>query len=249
MSEISKNYSLITLGWKSVENLRSVITTAISSTIRPYEIIIVINPYNGEIQERILSFIRQVPQLLQENGILFKGASLTHNVGVGPAWNLAMCMASQDNLIVINDDCKVANNVFEKMVNKLNENPLNGMVGVEWGGKPEEDFGPTPKGFLIGLRKEMLNKIGMFRESHAPFADERELGLRALVNNWNCVIAEGCSYHHVCDFSSNIEIPIPYLENTIIPVEFMAKIESRQQAIINNHNKILNSRKTSGNLI
>jgi hypothetical protein len=231
-----EKYSLITLGWKSWENIEYIIQSAYTATIKPTEIIIVVNKYADFNANSIEFTINTYKQGWKGEKILLKTAYLSHNIGVGPAWNLAVCMASNDNVIIINDDCQVENNIYEKMVSKLNEHRHNGMVGVEWGGKPEEDVYPTPKGFLMGFKKQMLYDIGMFREQYAPFADERELGLRALVRGWKCAIAEGCSYHHICDFSNNPTNPIPFLENIINPRELQLKLEPIQQALIDEYN-------------
>ena len=225
-----KNYSLITLGWKSLDNIKAVYKEADESTHPPKEFVVVNNYFNSTVGSEIESFITKAPRT--------KYVLPSANIGIGLAWNLAMCMAESRHCIIVNDDCRVGRNTYELMMKEFDKEEKVGCVGVTWGGKPE-DKKPTPQGFLIAFDKEMIYSIGGFKEFYNPFADERELCLRGWVGGYKSRVAEGCEYSHIHDISNNPYQSIPFLGKTIVPREIQENLEPIMKKFIDYYNSVL----------
>lgn len=197
------NYSLITIGYKSVSNVLSALTEAKNSTIPPKETIVIYNPYQN------------VDIFLETNKRVDKYALLSHNIGCCKAFNLGLKMCSEQYAVVLSDDCRVGINTYEKMLNEFND-PKVGIVGVESGGSYNEKS--IAKGFILMLSIKMINEIGGYDELASPLADETELGYRAWANGWKTAIAPNCQWHHVHDISNNPYAEINYLGQIVSPM-------------------------------
>lgn len=230
MLELSKNYSLITLGWKSLDNIKAVYKEAEESTHKPKEIIVVNNYYNSTVGSEIESFLTKAPKT--------KYVLPYANIGIGLAWNLAMYMSSSQYCIIVNDDCRVGKNTYELMMREFEKEDMVGSVGVCWGENPQ-DKKPTPQGFLIGFNMKMILSIGGYKEFYNPFADERELCLRGWVSGWSSVVAPNCEYQHVHDISNNPEQEIPFMGKRIVPRRIQEKTEPTILQFINHYNCLL----------
>jgi GT2 family glycosyltransferase len=226
------SYSIVTIGYKSLKNIQTCINQAFSSTKPPDEFIVIINPYDHLESSKILDYV-------QKDSRITRWAYMSQNVGVATAWNLGMAMSTKEHIVVLNDDCQVGPTTYEKMINKFHNDKV-GIVGVLWGGEPE-DPAPSPQGFLLAFRKSMIQKIGGYSEYASPLADERELSMRALANGYTLEVAEGCQWHHIHDISNNVHTVIKYLGSEWIPIKDQKKTIEQLDSIIKLHGlKIIN---------
>ncbi len=226
------NYSLITLGWKSLQNIKNVIQDAQASTQPPSEIIVVINHYDIEASKDILEYVSHEPAVT-------RWTYNSQNIGIGAAWNLGMHMAKSDVLVVVNDDCRVGVNTYERMASEFGKDPKVGAVGVLEGGKPHEDCRMTPQGFLIAYSKQMIVDIGGYLEFYNPLADERELCLRGWRYGWKSRVVQDTQWNHVHDISNHPEQQIPYLGDTVTANDINRELEPIVQQIRMDHNQAI----------
>ena len=195
------DYSIFTIGWKSLNNVKLCVKEAYSSTLPPSEFCVVVNPY-GEDTQKIIDYCVNEEKITRY-------AILSQNVGCGRAFNMAFNMCNFPYVVVLNDDCRVGPHTYEKMIREFEDEKV-GIVGVERGGRPEHKR-MTVKGYLLAYRLEMISDIGGYNMSNGPLADEHGLGLKAWANGWESVVAEGCEWHHVHDISSFPDQNIPFM--------------------------------------
>lgn len=222
------SYSIITIGYKSLDNIRACVEEAYASTLLPDEFIVIVNPYDQETAKRIAEYIVSEPKITRY-------ALMSQNVGVATAWNLGMAMSTSDYIVVLNDDCRVGPTTYEKMIQEFS-NPDVGIVGVEWGGNPG-DARPTAKGYLLSFSKELFLNIGGYSEKSSPLADEVEYGLRAWANGYETAIAKNCSWFHIHDISNNPQTTINYLGSPWTPVIDQPKSIEESKELISKYNK------------
>lgn len=223
------SYTLITLGWKSLQNIKNVYEDALNSTLPPNEFVVIINPYDISETDKIISFVTK-----QEKT---RYIICSNNIGIGVAWNLGMYISKTKQVIIVNDDCRVGKDTYKKIIDEFDKDDRIGGVGVKWGNPTDKR--PTPEGFLIAFNLNMIFDIGGYKEFYNPLADERELCLRGWIHGWKSSIAEGCEYSHVHDISNNPYQPIPYLGDTLIPRHFQERMEPVIKKYIDEYNKRL----------
>ena len=219
-------YSLISVGYKSVNNIRNVVQQAANSSTPPTEIIILINHYQDSITNEILQYVQNEPRIT-------RWSYFSQNVGVATAWNLGMMSSTTEHLIILNDDCSVGRQTYEQMVQPF-ENPEVGVVGVLAGGEGG-DARLTAQGFLLAYRRSMILKIGGYSELASPLAHEQELGLRAWAAGYKTRIVPA-QWEHVHDISNNPGETIYYLGRPHVPQEFQQRTEPLCQALVREHN-------------
>ena len=230
-------YSITTIGYKSAENIKRAVEEAfIYSTFKPTEFVVVINPYEFNIAEteRILAYVKAEPRVT-------RWAYMSQNVGCAKAFNIGFKLCEEEFIVALSDDCRVGPSTYSRMISGFSD-PFVGVVGVESGGKPEEDATITAKGFLLAYRKSMIDKIGGYDEIASPLGDEREFGLRAAINGYRTVIVPGCEWHHIHDISNHPTDKINYFGRVISPKgenPFQERTEGILQAKINEYNKKL----------
>ena len=214
------SYSVVTIGYKSLDNVKRAVDQASNSSLPPDEIIVIVNPYvyndqTGPIIDYVCS--------PRKDSRITGWALISQNMGCAKGFNLGMSLSKSDYVVLLNDDCSVGPTTYEKMIKEFEKQDV-GVVGVEAGGRPEYD--PiTAKGFLLAYRKKMIEEIGGYDEIASPLACENELGYRAWANGWSTVIAPGCDWFHIHDISNNVKDRINYLgeemspegENPLIP--------------------------------
>lgn len=200
------NYCLISIAWKSLQNIKNVIEDAHNSTLKPQEIVVIINPYNDQDTTEIRNYVKSDPRIT-------RWIDCSQNIGCATAWNVGLFSNNCEYCVVVNDDCRVSNMTYENMIYSLAQDNV-GMVGVELGGF-DVDKVKTPKGFLFAIRKSILMKVGGFKEIASPLADEVELGLRLATTGYKLVQAPNCSWSHIHDISNDPHQPIKYLGNYI----------------------------------
>jgi GT2 family glycosyltransferase len=221
-------YSLITLGWKSLENIQNVIADAYNSTLLPEEIIVVINNYDPVVAAQIKDYVSTVAT---------RYVYCSQNIGIATAFNLGMNISTTDIFVIVNDDCRVGPETYERMVAEFKDVEV-GNVGVIAGGKAE-DSRPSLQGFLIAHRREMIEQMGGYLQTYSPLACERELCLRGWTAGWKSVVAPHCLYHHVHDVSNFPDQVIPYLSSKIVPSQFVKQNEPQLDVVRDFHNALL----------
>lgn len=224
-------YSIIVIAYKKLQNLINCLHDAFNSSLLPTEVIVLINPYDQEETARIFDYV-------QKDSRITRWAYTSQNVGAATAWNLGMAMSNCEYMVVLSDDCRVGPTTYKNMISEFYNDDSVGVVGVEWGGKPE-DAAPTPKGFLIAYKKSMVKNIGGYSEKSSPLADEREFGLRALANGYKAKVANNCDWHHIHDVSNNPNAIIKYIGNEYTVSDCVAKYELEIKSSIEQYNKTI----------
>ena len=195
---------------------------AFASTLPPDEFIVIVNPYQPEVANELIQYVFSEPRITRYS-------LMSQNVGVATAWNLGMAMSTSDYIVILNDDCRVGQDTYEKMINEFSD-PEVGIVGVLAGGFPE-DPRMTAQGFLLAFSKKLFLDIGGYHEQSSPLADEVEYGLRAWASGYKTVIAPDCSWHHIHDISNNPNTVINYLGKPWIPTQGVPEYKDRVKGL------------------
>ena len=103
------SYSIVTIGYKSLQNIKHCVNEAYQSTLPPDEFILLINPYDEQTAKDILRYAISDTRIS-------KYAFMSQNVGVATAWNLGMAMSTSDYIVILNDDCRVGPQTYENMI-------------------------------------------------------------------------------------------------------------------------------------
>lgn len=205
------NYSLITIGYKSLDNIIKSIEEAKNSTLPPKEIIVIINSY---------AYNDQTPKILQyvsSSKDITRWVYCSQNIGCAKAFNIGFSLATQEVMVALSDDCRVGPNTYELMMQEFNNHRV-GIVGVKNG----DPFRVIAEGYLLAFRAQMIKEIGGYDEIASPLADETEFALRAYHHMWESAIAPGCQWSHVHDISNNPTHLINYLGEEMSPQGFNA---------------------------
>lgn len=224
------SYSIVVIGYKSLQNIKDCVNEAYQSTSPPNEFVLIINPYDQQTGNEILSYAVSDQRITRY-------AYMSQNVGVATAWNLGMAMSTSDYMVILNDDCRVGDTTYEKMIQEFSD-PEVGIVGVLAGGFPE-DPRMTAQGFLLAYSKKLFLDIGGYHEKSSPLADEAELGMRAWANGYKTVIAPGCSWHHIHDISNHPATVINYLGSPWVPTEGVPKYREGIKPLLDKYRKAL----------
>lgn len=203
------SYAVVTIGYKSIENVVRAVEQASNCSLPPDELVVVINPY-GDYDET-----DRIYEYVEEEKRITRWVLLSENVGCAKAFNIGFSACRSDYIVALSDDCAVGPNTYEAMMKEF-EGDKVGVVGVTAGGRPD-DAVVTAQGFLLAYRKEMISNIGGYDEVASPLADEREFGLRAASHGWSTAIVEGCEFHHIHDISNHPTDNILYMGKEVSP--------------------------------
>ena len=230
-----KTYSVITIGYKSLENIKNRINEVYNGPNPPDEFILIINYYSDE-SWRILEYAKNEDRITRY-------VFCSQNIGFAKAINLGCSICKTDNFIILNDDCKINQNTCFSLSEMLVDN--YGISTILLGGK-SGDIIKIPQGFILGLKKEMIQKIGgyIYDEIASPLGCERELTYRAKTLGYDLINDDNLYYHHIHDISNNPYNIINYFGNSVTPQGvngFQTETEKLLEEKINDHkNKILN---------
>lgn len=234
---MTKSYSIITIGYKSLKNILDRLDEVYNGPTPPDEFILIINYYSDE-SWKILEHAKNDSRITR---FVF----CSQNIGFAKAINLGCSISKSDNLIVLNDDCKINQNTCYELSESLVDN--YGISTILRGGK-KDDIAPMPQGFILGLRKDLINEIGgyVYDEIASPLGCERELTYRLKSKGYDLIFKPNLFYSHVHDISNNPTTTINYLGTEMSPQgekAFQFHTESELNKRIENHkNKILNGK-------
>lgn len=207
---MEKNYSVITIGYKSLDNIKHRLSESYDGPNPPDEFILVINHYSDE-SYKILDFAKNESRIT-------RFAYFSQNVGFAKAINIGYKLCKSENFIVLNDDCSINQTTLTGLVDLLDEEGI-GITSILTGGYPNDPI-ITPQGFILGLKKEMIEKIGgyVYDEVASPLGCERELTYRANYFGYKFKNNNSLYYKHIHDISSNPTTMINYMGELISPL-------------------------------
>lgn len=222
------DYSIITIGYKSLDNIVKRTNEAYNSTRPPKEFVIVINPYGDLVEtDKITEFAKADPRVT-------RWALMSQNIGCAKAFNLGFDLCKEECVFALSDDCSVGPETYEKMAAHFTNHNV-GIVGVE-SGHTEGDKYSAAKGFLVAYRRSMLIEIGGYFEEFSPLACERELCMKCQHMGWSMVIASDCKWSHIHDISNNPHHTIEYMGDRITPNDFIPLMYPKVQERIDVYN-------------
>ena len=196
------SYAIIVIGYKSLTNIINRINEAYTNGT-PNEFILIINYYSEE-SYKILEYAKNDTRITRY-------IYCSQNIGFAKAMNLGASIAKSDYLIIANDDCATNSQTHRNLSEALNEEQ-NGISCIELGVRSGDTI-PTPKGFILGIKKSMIPKIGgyIYDECASPLGCETELTYRAKAHGYNLVLIKNFHYQHVQDISNHPRTMINYL--------------------------------------
>lgn len=197
------NYSIVMIGYKSLDNIKNRINEAYSDGA-PNEFILIIN-YFSEESLKILDYAKTEPRITRY-------IYCSQNIGFAKAINLGASISKSNNIIIANDDCSTNSRTHKNLCLALDQKETNGISCLEIGGKHDDTI-PVPKGFLLAVKKSIIPKIGgyLYDEIASPLGCERELTYRIKVAGYDLVLANDCHHQHVHDISNHPQTMINYL--------------------------------------
>jgi hypothetical protein len=203
-----KNYSVITIGYKSLDNIKNRLSEVYDGPNPPSEFILIINYYSDE-SWRILEYAKNEPRITR---YIF----CSQNIGFAKAINIGYKICQSENLIILNDDCKINQHTCFALSEMLKDN--YGISTILRGGK-YDDIIPIPQGFILGLKKETIEKSGgyVYDEIASPLGCERELTYRIKVAGYDLVNDSTLYFEHVHDISNNPTTNINFLGSVVRP--------------------------------
>ena len=235
---MEKTYSVVTIGYKSLENIKNRVNECFNGDNPPNEFILIINNYSDE-SWAILEYAKIEKRITR---YIFS----SQNIGFAKAINIGYKISKSDNLIILNDDCKVNQDTCFKLSEMLVNN--YGISTVLLGGK-FEDILPMPQGFILGVRKDVIELCGgyVYDEIASPLGCERELTYRVKTKGYNLISDSGLFCQHVHDISNHPSDTINYLGKNMSPkgenafqddteIELNKKINEHKVKIINGIN-------------
>lgn len=201
-------YTVITLGYKSLENIKNRINECYNGSNPPKEFILIIN-YYSDISLDILEYAKKEDRIT-------RFIYCSQNIGFAKAMNLGYKISTTEKLIILNDDCSINQDTCFSLTDCLKEN--FGISTILRGGK-HDDIIPIPQGFILGLRKDIIDKIGgyIYDEIASPLGCERELTYRIKYHGYDLHINENLYFKHYHDISNNPTTMINYLGKAISP--------------------------------
>jgi hypothetical protein len=234
---MSSTYSIITIGYKSLSNIVNRINECYSGPNPPNEFILIINYYSEE-SYKILEYAKNESRITRY-------VFCSQNIGFAKAMNLGYKLSNSENLIILNDDCQINQNTCYTLSEMLINN--FGISTILLGGKPG-DLCPMPQGFILGIKKIIVDKIGgyIYDEIASPLGCERELTYRVKVLGYDLAWNNSLYFRHIHDISSRPTTVINYLGNNMSPKgenSFQEYTESKLDEKINEHkNNIINGK-------
>lgn len=202
--------SVITIGYKSLENIKNRINECFDGVNPPSEFILIIN-YYSDISWDILDYAKNEKRITR---FIFN----SQNIGFAKAMNLGYKVSKSKNLLILNDDCSINQSTMKGLIDLL-DNDKVGISSILTGSHKNDDR-PMPQGFILGLKKEMIDKIGgyIYDEMASPLGCERELTYRAMYNGYEMRTNNKLYYRHIHDISSNPNTVINYLGELMSPM-------------------------------
>jgi hypothetical protein len=203
------NYSIVTIGYKSLENIKNRINEAFDGKNPPKELILIIN-YYSDISWDILEYAKNDPRITR---FVFN----SQNIGFAKAMNLGVSISKTPFVIMTNDDCKSNQSTYSGMVNELMSDNV-GLSCVGFGTRPI-DIVNVPLGFLIGIKKSIVKEIGgyVYDEDASPLGCEVELTYRTKFYGYDLSISKDRYYEHIFDISSKPKTILNYLGEEMSP--------------------------------
>ena len=225
------NYAVITIGYKSLNNIINRVNEAYTDG-SPNEFILIINHYSEE-SLKILEYAKNEPRITRY-------VYCSQNIGFSKAMNLGYRIANSEYLILLSDDCASNSETYRGLTSALIPEK-NGISCVAMGGRAG-DIIPTPQGFLIAVKKQAIKLSGdyIYDEEASPLGCERELTYRLKASGFNLEKSSACFYSHVHDISNNPQSKINYLGNLISPQgenAFQPKSEIHLELKVEEHKK------------
>jgi hypothetical protein len=203
-----KTYSVITIGYKSLDNIIKRVEEVYSGPNPPNEFILIINYYSEE-SWRILEYAKNEKKITR---FVF----CSQNIGFAKAINLGYKISESENLIILNDDCEINQNTCYQLSEMLIDN--FGISTILLGGKPG-DICPMPQGFILGIKKNIVDEIGgyVYDEIASPLGCERELTYRVKLLGYDLTWNNNLYFKHIHDISNHPETMINFLGKNISP--------------------------------
>ena len=108
------NYGVVTIGYKSLDNIKNRIEESFNGENPPSEFIVIIN-YYSEVSWEILNFLKDDKRVTR---FIF----CSQNIGFAKAMNLGSSICKCDNIILLNDDCSINQNTLTELSSILDGN-------------------------------------------------------------------------------------------------------------------------------
>lgn len=204
------NYGVVTIGYKSLDNIKNRIEESFNGENPPSEFIVIIN-YYSEVSWEILNFLKDDKRVTR---FIF----CSQNIGFAKAMNLGSSICKCDNIILLNDDCSINQNTLTELSSILDGNDNVGLSTILLGGKHDDTI-PVPQGFILGIKRNVINKIGgyVYDDIASPLGCERELTYRVKFNGYDLINNPKLYFNHVHDISNNPTNFINYLGDDMTP--------------------------------
>jgi len=224
-----KSYSIITIGYKSLDNIVNRLSEVYDGPNPPDEFILIINHYSDE-SYKILEFAKNDSRIT-------RFIYCSQNIGFAKAINIGYKLCQSENFIVLNDDCRINQNTCFTLSEMLVNN--YGISTILRGGKNDDTI-PIPQGFILGIRKEVIEKCGgyVYDEIASPLGCEKELTYRIKSVGYDLSINNSLYFQHVHDISNNPTDTINYLGKLMSPKgenSFQDYTEMKLEEKINEH--------------
>jgi hypothetical protein len=206
---MENNYSIVTIGYKSLENIINRVNEAFEGDNPPTEFILIINYYSN-VSWDILEYAKKESRITR---FIFN----SQNIGFSKAMNLGVSVSKSPYVILLNDDCVTSQSTYVSMINELKKDDV-GISCVGFGTRPS-DLINVPLGFLLGIKKSIIKNIGgyVYDEEASPLGCEIELTYRAKYYGYNLSLSKENYYKHKFDISSNPKTIINYLGENMSP--------------------------------
>lgn len=206
---MENKYSIVTIAYKSLENIKNRINEAFEGENPPTEFILIIN-YYSKVSWDILEYAKTEPRITR---FVFN----SQNIGFAKAMNLGVSITKTPYIIMTNDDCKSNQSTYSAMVNELKLDNV-GLSCVGYGTRPIDTIN-VPLGFLIGIKKSIVKEIGgyVYDEDASPLGCEVELTYRTKFYGYELSISKHRFYEHIFDISSKPKTILNYLGEEMSP--------------------------------
>jgi hypothetical protein len=206
----SSTYSVITIGYKSLNNIINRVNECYDGPNPPNEFILIINYYSEE-SYKILEYAKNESRITRY-------VFCSQNIGFAKAINIGYKLCQSENFIILNDDCSINQSSLTGLIDLLNEKDI-GISSILKGSHPN-DSQPTPQGFILGIKTEIIDKIGgyVYDEIASPLGCERELTYRANYFGYKVKFNNSLYFRHVHDISLNPTTMINYMGKLMSPL-------------------------------
>jgi hypothetical protein len=207
---MANDYSIITIGYKSLENIKNRVDESFDGPNPPSEFILIIN-YYSEVSWDILDYAKNEKRIT-------RFSFNSQNIGFAKGMNQGYRISKSKNLIILNDDCSINQSTLTGLVNLLNDENV-GISSILFGRYPNDNV-KTPQGFILGLDRNMIDNIGgyIYDEIASPLGCERELTYRANYHGYKLKTDSNLYFKHAHDISSNTSTMINYMGDLMSPL-------------------------------